>query len=116
MVNRAGRTKMGCLVMLLLAASTVYFGVNIGNHFWKDYQLRDIMRTEARFAGRRDDAAIKRRIAAKVDSLGLPPEAGDIQVRRVGGVIFIYTEYRVRVEFPFFVKDFAFAPSAQAPF
>jgi hypothetical protein len=116
MVNRAGRSKLGCLVLLLLFASAVYFGVNIGNHFWKDYQLRDTMRQEARFAARRDDVAIARHIAAKADSLGLPPEAGNVQVRRSGGVIYIFTEYRVRVEFPFFVRDFSFAPSAQAPF
>lgn len=116
MVNRAGRTKLGCLVSLLLFASVVYFGLNIGNHFWKDYQLRDTMRAEARFAARRTDTAIVLHIAAKADSLGLPPEAGNVQVRRVGGVIYIFAEYRVRVEFPFFVKEFNFAPSAQAPF
>lgn len=116
MVSRPGWTKLGCLVTLLFLATAAYFGVNVGNHFWKDYQLRDIMRQEARFAAKRTDAAIMRRIQAKVDSLGLPPEAGNVQVRRAGGVIFIYSEYRVRMEFPFYVKEFYFAPHAQAPF
>jgi hypothetical protein len=116
MVARSGWTKMGCLLTLLIVAAIGYFGVNVGQHFLTDYELRDIMRTEARFAARRSDTAIMRRIAAKVDSLGLPPEAANVRVRRAGGVIFIYTEYTVRMEFPFFVKEFQFTPSVQAPF
>ena len=35
MVARSGWSKVGCLLVLLIVATIGYFGVNVGQHFFK---------------------------------------------------------------------------------
>ena len=114
--NRRGASKLGCLVMLLLVSAVGYFGVNVGRHLLKYYELKEAMRAEARYAASRSDVVIKRRLSSLVDSLGLPESARNIQVRRGDHTIWIWTEYYVHIEFPGFVKEIDFLPQAQGPF
>ena len=117
MVNRAhpGRSSLGCLTMLLLLVAVAYFGFNIGQAWSDYYALRDSMRQQARFGGRMTDAQIRSALVAKVDSLGLPEEAADFEIRREPGRIVIWTQYVQRVELPLFVREFTFSPRAEAP-
>jgi hypothetical protein len=116
MVNRRGAGKLGCLVSLLMLAAVIYFGVNVGKHMWTYYVFKDAMQEEAHFAAHRTDAVIKRRLQAKVDSLGLPESAKNIRVKRSGNVILIFTEYYDHVEFPLYVKEIHFTPQVQSIF
>ena len=113
--GRRGRSMLGCLTMLLILVALAYFGVNIGQAYSDYYALRDSMRQQARFGGRLTDDQIRRALVAKVDSLGLPEEAADINIRRESRRIVIWAEYVQRVELPMFVRDFTFAPLAEAP-
>lgn len=113
---RRGASKLGCLFGIVILGAVGYFGVQIGGWYWKNYQFQDAMRSEARFAANRTDDMIKQHLQAVVDSLGLPPAAKDIRVRRANNVIFIYTSYLVQIEFPGFVREINFAPEAQSPF
>ena len=112
---RRGRSTLGCLTMLLVLVAVAYFGINIGQAYSDYYALRDSMRQQARFGGRLTDEQIRRALVAKVDSLGLPEEAADFGIRRESNRIVIWTEYVQRVELPMFVRDFTFAPVAEAP-
>ena len=107
---RRGAGRLGCLVSLLLAVTVAYFGFNIGEVYMRFYRMKDAMSQEARFAHNRDDEAIKRRLAAVADSLGLPDEAGRIIVNRDGSRIVIKTNWSEHVELPLFVREFRFAP------
>jgi len=116
MVTRRGASKLGCLLVLVIIGTIGYFGFNVSKHYIRNYQLRETMESQARFAAQRSDSTIRRMIQFKVDSLGLPEEARNIRVKRANGVIFIYTEYSVTIEFPYFVKRMYFSPQVQAPF
>ena len=66
-MQRRGVGSLGCLVLMLLAAATVYFGVNIGEHFFRFYQFQDSMRQEVKFAAHNSDAP------ARSSVTGQPP-------------------------------------------
>lgn len=111
MVNaRSGRSTLGCLLSVLIVMALGYFSVNVGRPFWDNYQFQDRMRQEARFAAKRSDITIQRRLSVFADSLGLPEAAHKVTVRRRQGTIEIWTEYYVVVEFPGVVREIHFAP------
>lgn len=116
MVSRRGSSSMGCLMFLLLLATGTYFAVTIAEPFWKNYQYADAMNQEVRFASTRTDAAIRRRLRDKAESLGLPESARNVRIRRGNGVIQIYTEYYLPIEFPGLIREVYFSPQAQGVF
>ena len=60
MVNRRGTSSLGCLVTLLLFVAALYYGVNIGEVFFRYYRLLDEMQTQAQLAPSLDDGTIRR--------------------------------------------------------
>ena len=113
---RRGRSTMGCLFILLLLTAAGYFAVNVGEPYFRFYQFQDAMQQEVRFARNRPDAAIKRRLSALADSLGMPEDAGRITVRRKANYISISSEYYEHVEMPLFLREIYFNPSAEGDF
>ena len=114
--GRAGRSTLGCLVMLLVLVAVAYFGLNAGEAYWRFYQYRDAMTQQARFAEQFNDAQITRALQAKADSLGLPEEAAQVHVRRSAREIRIWAAYAERVDLPGLVRMIHFAPSAERTF
>lgn len=110
---RRGAGKLGCLVSLLLAVTIGYFAVNIGEVYVRYYAYEDAIEQEVRFASTRTDDAIRRRLVAIADSLGLPEAAGHVQVRRTETSIAISADYAEHVELPLFVRAFRFQPRAE---
>ena len=116
MTTRRGASSIGCLFGVLVLAALVYFGVNVGEAYWRFYQFRDDMQVEARFAGHNANDAILTRLRAAADSLGLPEAAGHVTIRRVHGVISIESFYDEPVELPGHVRELHFHPRAEGTF
>ena len=114
--ERGGLGSLGCFVMLLLAAATVYFGLNAGEHYFRFYQYQDAMRQEVRFAAHNSDAVILRHLREQADSLGLPEAAGEVTLQRDGRHIEVESEYYVHVELPLFIREVRFNPHAEGIF
>jgi hypothetical protein len=114
-VTRRGRSSLGCLVALLLVAAAMYFGVNIGEAYWRFYEYQDAMRQEVRFAKQIPDDRIKLHLKAYADSLGLPEEATDITVDRTKSDISVSAEYEEHIAIPLFARQIRFNPRAQGP-
>jgi hypothetical protein len=112
-VNRRGRSSLGCLFVLLLLAAVLYFGVNIGEAYWRFYEFEDAMRQEVRFAAQIPDDRMKLHLSALADSLGLPEEAADVTINRTKTDIAVSAEYSEQVEFPLFVRQIRFRPHAE---
>lgn len=114
--GRRGSSSLGCLVSLALFAIAVYYGVQIGQVYFRYYQLLDEMQSQARLADEISDDVIRQRLRARADDL-MPGLVGRFQVRRTGRppAITISTEYSERVELPFFDHTFVFRPSAREP-
>lgn len=115
--NRRGTSSRGCLLSLLFLAIALYYGTNIGEVYYRYYQLEQEMKSQARLAPSLSNGVIRRRLVAKAEDLGLPPEAMQFKITRTGQArrINIRTYYEESVELPFFNHTFSLSPSAEAP-
>lgn len=116
MIARRGASTLGCLLVLLIVATVAYFGINVGQVYWRYYEYQDDMKQEARFAGANTNDKILTRLRARADSLGLPEDARGIGIRRGEHNIAIEAEYYERLEFPMYSKDILFHPHAEGTF
>lgn len=115
---RGGRLSLGCLFSLLLLTAALYFGVNIGEVYWRYYRYRDAMQQEVRFANMHTDQAIVRRLTSVAEALGLPDGARQVAVQRdpVNRRIALDAAYSERVELPGFVRRLQFNPRAEGTY
>ena len=115
--GRRGASSTGCLVSLLFLVGALYYGVNIGELFFRYYRLLDEMQTQAALAPSLDDGTIRRRLQAAAQEIGLPPEAQQIRIARRASPreIVIETEYSESVSLPLFNHTFNFHPKATQP-
>jgi len=117
--SRRGASSSGCLFSLLLFVAALYYGVNVGEVYFRYYRLLDEMQTETRLAAGLDDGTIRRRVQAAIEEIGLPDSAGgaQLQIRRTAfpREIVIETRYSEAVSLPFFNHSFAFHPRATQP-
>jgi hypothetical protein len=113
---RSGRSTLGCLLPLLIVAAIAYFGINVGEVYFRFYQFQDAMRQEVRFAAHNPDAVIIRRLKLQADSLGLPEAAGVVTLQRDGRHIEMESEYYEHIELPLIVREVHFNPHAEGIF
>jgi hypothetical protein len=111
--RRRGRANFGCLFGILLLVTAVYFGVNVGEPYFRYYRFLDGMNQEARFSSQFTDEQIQTRLAALADSLGLPEAAGKVRIRREPNRISLSSSYYERVEMPLIARDILFAPQVE---
>ena len=113
MTGRAGRGRLGCLFVLLLVAAGVYFGLDFGEAYLRYFRYRDAMAQAARFSSVQTDGAIRAHLANVADSLGLPPRAREVIIRRSAGVVTIEASYVESVELPGSTREIRFTPKVQ---
>ncbi len=116
--SRRGASSSGCLFSLLIFVAVLYYGVNIGELYFRYYRLLDEMQTETRIASGLDDGTIRRRIQAAVEEIGLPGAAGsNLVIRRTAfpREIVIETRYSESVSLRFFNHSFSLHPRAVQP-
>ena len=114
--SRMGSSSLGCLFALLLLSAAVYFGVNVGEVYFRFFQYQDAMRQEVRFASHNSDQIILRHLRAQADSLGLPEAAGEVTLQRDGRHIEIESDYYEHIELPLYVREVHFNPHAEGIF
>jgi hypothetical protein len=114
--TRRGASSLGCLMTLLLLATTAYFGVPAVEAYLRYYRYQDAMRQEIRFAGRSTDHVIRYRLAAHADSLQLPAEARRVVVRRDRRHIALSSDYSEWIPLPYGGRELHFAPHAEGEF
>ena len=115
---RRGASTTGCLLSLLVLVAVLYYGVNIGELYFRYYRLVDEMGTQARVAAALDDGTIRRRIVAEIQRIGLPDDAsGNLQITRTATPrqITIQSEYAESVHLPLFDHTFVFRPKVTEP-
>ncbi len=112
--RRRGASGLGCLMSLVLFATALYYGINIGQVYLRYYQLRDGMRSQARLAPSLQDDVIQRRLVAQADSL-LPGRHPQFRITRGGTPkkIIIETVYSDKVDLPLFKHTFVMHPRAE---
>jgi len=116
--GRRGASSTGCLFSLLVFVALLYYGVNIGEVYFRYYRLLDEMQSQARLAAALDDGTIRRRLQAAVQDIGVPEDASaNIRIRRTLSPreISIETAYSESVHLPLFNHTFEFHPRATEP-
>jgi hypothetical protein len=100
---------------LLIAAAIVYFGVNIGEVYWRAYEFQDDMRQEVKFARNVPNDSIVHHLRIAADSLGLPDDAQVIGIHRTQDSITVEAEYDERIELPMHATLAHFHPRVAGP-
>ncbi len=115
-LNNRGASNRGCLLQLLLFTVVLYYGINIGEVGYRYIRMQDEMRSQARLAPGISDDVILRRLRAKADELGLPPEAQRIRITRSEQTqrITIESGYAETIDLPFINHTFDLNPRAEA--
>jgi hypothetical protein len=116
--RRRGASTTGCLISLLVLVAVLYYGVNIGEVYFRYYRLLDEMGTQARVAAALDNGTIERRIAGAVQEIGLPDDAAtNLRITRTAmpREITIESDYSESVHLPLFDHTFKFHPKATQP-
>jgi len=113
-LSQLGASNFGCLLSLAIFVAALYYGINIGQVYFRYYQLVDGMRTQARLAPSLQDDVILRRLGEQADSL-LPGRRPHFSITRGGSPnrIVISTQYTERVDLPFFKHTFVLRPRAE---
>ena len=116
-LGRRGASSTGCLFSLLILVAVLYYGVNIGEVYFRYYRLLDEMQTQAQLAAALDDGTIRRRIQATAQDIGLPDQAQSIRIIRRASPreIAIEAEYSETIHLPLFTHTFTFHPKATQP-
>ncbi|MEX1185729.1 MAG: hypothetical protein WEA80_03990 [Gemmatimonadaceae bacterium] len=116
--GRRGGGAMGCLVPLLIVTIIGYFAAHASDAALRYYRFRDGMQQEARFAHRptRTDDYIKTRLRSMADSLEVPLEGSQINVRRTEQRIRISADYSETIDFLIFSKRFDLHPMVERTF
>lgn len=109
---------MGCLVPLLIVAIIGYFAAHASDAALRYYRFRDAMQQEARFAHRptRTDDRIKQRLRSMADSLEVPAQGREVDIRRTGQRIRISANYAETIDFLIFSKRFDLHPTVERAF
>jgi hypothetical protein len=116
--GRRGASTTGCLLSLLVFVAVLYYGVHIGEVYFRYYSLLDEMQQQSHLAAVLDDGTIQRRIVAKVQEIGLSDEAAtNVRIQRTAmpRQIVIETTYSESVRLPLFNHTFNFHPQAIQP-
>jgi hypothetical protein len=99
-VNRRGESRIGCLLPLLVLAVAAYFAVDFGSAYFRYYQFKDAMGSEARFSTDRTDDQITKRLSLLADTLQLPPGAELISIERTPTAVTISSDYDEIIRLP----------------
>jgi hypothetical protein len=110
--RRAGATKLGCLLYLLVVAAILYFGIPAGETYFRYLEYKDAMKQELRFRSNLSNEKIRAHLQLVADSLGLPEEAGDVTVTRKGDVVTVEADYDESIQLPGYKKVVRFQPRA----
>jgi hypothetical protein len=113
---RSGRSGLGCIVSLVVFLAALYYGVTIGQIYFRYYEVLSSMRSQARLASTLTDEVIDRRLSQHADSL-LPQQRPEFRISRSGhpGRIVIETQYTEHVSLPFYKHTFILRPRAEEP-
>ena len=110
--SRAGITRNGCLAVLVLLAAIVYFGIPVGEKYFRYLEYKDRMKVELKFRGGLPNERIIRNLQMAADSIGLPEAAGNVLVTRKDGQVTVLAEYEETISIPGYQRVIRFKPTA----
>jgi hypothetical protein len=113
--RQRGEGKLKAIIYTLILAAGVFVAVKIVPAYVADYQLKDKMTEQARFAvvNRYTDDQIRDIIFKVIQDLDIPAKREDIKVQANGRGLAISVAYSVPVDFLVYKTDLNFSPSSE---
>ena len=113
--QQRGEGKLKAILYTLFLIVCIYVAVKLVPVYVAEYQLKDKMNEQARFAvvNRYSEDQIKDLIYKVVQDLDIPAKRDDIKVTTTGRGLNIALEYTVPVDLMVYKTDLTFSPSSE---
>ena len=113
--GQRGEGRLKALVYLAILICAVFAAVKLVPVYVADYQLKDKMSEQARFAivNRYTEDQIKDNIFRTIQDLDIPATRDDVKVRNTNSGIAISVTYTVPVDFLVYKTDLNFATTSE---
>lgn len=110
--SQRGAANLKAIFWIAFFVLIVYALFKVSPHFINNYELQDMMGTEARFAsvGTRTVEDVREALWKKIQDLDIPAEKSDIKIEKSGRNVKISIEYVVEVAFPGYTLRIPFHP------
>jgi len=113
--GQRGEGRLRALVYFVILVTGVYVAFKIVPVYVADYQLKDKMGEQARFAvvNRYTEEQIRDNIFRTIQDLDIPAKREDVKVENTNHGILITVNYTVPVDFLIYKTDLSFSPSSE---
>lgn len=110
-----GEGKLKAIIYTVILVAAVYVAIKLVPVYVAEYQLKDKMSEQARFAvvNRYTEDQIKDILYKTVQDLDIPAKRDDIKVTNTGTGLNISVSYSVPVDLMVYKTDLTFSPSSQ---
>jgi hypothetical protein len=113
--SQRGEGKLKAIIYTVILISLVYGAVKIVPAYVAEYELKDKMAEQARFAivNRYSDEQVREVIFKVVQDLDIPANREDIKVENTSHGIMISVNYSVPVDFKVYKTELSFSPTSE---
>jgi hypothetical protein len=113
--SQLGEGKLKAIIYTVILISAVYAAVKIVPAYVAEYELKDKMAEQARFAivNRYSDEQVRDVIFKVVQDLDIPANREDIKVENTSHGIMISVNYSVPVDFKVYKTELSFSPTSE---
>jgi hypothetical protein len=110
-----GEGRLKAVIYLAILVSGVYTTYKIVPPYVAEYQLKDKMSEQARFAvvNHYEDSKIRDNIMATINDLDIPAKPEDVKVTHTNSGIAISVSYSVPVDLFLYKTELNFSPSSE---
>ena len=113
--SERGEGRLKAIIYFAILVAAVFIAVKIVPAYVADYQLKDKMNEQARFAvvNRYTEDQIKDSIFRTIQDLDIPAKRDDVKVANTNHGISITVNYTVPVDFLVYKTEMSFSPSSE---
>ena len=114
--GQKGALRLKTLIWLVILGSLIYVTIKVAPHFVNDFELKETMRSEARFgaAQHKSESDIRDDIFKKITELSIPVKREAIKIQTSSAFVTISVSYTVEIPLPGYVLKLDFSPSADS--
>jgi uncharacterized membrane protein len=113
--SERGEGRIGCIFGLLFFAAALFIAWKMIPIKVRSAELKQTIVDEAKSAGMRDVARIRRAIMSKAEDLELPLEDKNLTIKKTSSEIKVEARYTVPVDLAGYVYQWKFEHTAQNP-
>jgi hypothetical protein len=113
--SQRGEGKLKAIIYTVILISAVYAAVKIVPVYVAEYELKDKMAEQARFAivNRYSEDQVRDVIFKVIQDLDIPANREDIKVQNTNNGIMISVNYSVPVDFKVYKTELNFSPTSE---